>query len=263
MKINLIFYLLTVLAIFFSCTNSNLTDKEVLGFKDKVKEVQTTFYEPNNYIGEVSRGKRSNNTGTDYDIRITFDKNGNLSSEEEFRLVTAPGFWHIYEYNSSGQLEKGKNIFQDGREAVSKFEYDNGKLTREITYDIYGKFYGYYEYEYNLIGQLVRKTFHQGRSKFGDLIEYDYHLNGNLKEKKFRSRDKISRKYNSGAKWRFCGPDTQLGAIKYNSDNVIIQEGNVHYRHEFDLKGNWVKRVGWTSDFIVPKTYAERRIVYY
>ena len=113
-------------------------------------------------------------------IEYEYDEAGKLFSESNNIIKIR----EEYEYNSSGQLVKSTEYFQDGIYGWCEYEYDTqGYLIRENHYGSKGN-KGYYQiYENDSFGNAIKEEQYYSDDSISSRVEYEYDTSGKLTEK--------------------------------------------------------------------------------
>ena len=257
------------------------SDLEKLGFKGKVKSVETIYYYAVEKSGKITKGDTS--TKAFY----LFNKQGNLQ-EKLTDFYYGSQYKTKYVYDSQNNLIQNY-IYDSYGDLDKKIIYKNdnkGNKIEELIYDENDSLIKKYTYVYDLRGNL-KKEFEYNPQGLKSKKTYKYDLKGNLKKEKFyRSNGELDGKYiykydSQGkviAKYWFTTKVwltlklTYKNTYKYNSQGDLIEEilykndGSIEnkrsYEYEYDNQGNWIRAIEYDTKE-KPQYIIIRKIEYY
>ena len=264
MRVIILFLLLNLCFISFANPKRKKTDLEKLGFKGKVKSVETIYYYAIEESGKITKedifvqtfylfNKQGNlqeelidfNDGGQYQSKYVYDSQNNL-------IQNIYGFDGIYEnifYKYDNEGNKIEEVIYDENDSLIKkyiYDYDSqGNLKKEFEYDSQG-LKSKKTYEYDSQGNLIKKKFYLPNGKLDRKYIY-----------KYDSQGKVIAEYRFTTKVRLALKLTNKYTYKYNSQGDLIEEtlykndGSIEhkrsYEYEYDNQGNWIKAIEYNS----------------
>lgn len=262
-----------VSVLFISVSSGQNMDCKEMGLKGNVKSISETQYKLNDInpgLNEVlltkfsfdkncrKREEITTDVGGEIKNRhvITYDKSGNISSENKETPTVKGSFDTKYRYDASKKLSK-KEVSSNGKLFATHIYYydDNGNVSKkEIkkrqAYDVSDESF---EYKYDENNRLMEETHLDGKRY--NRIEY-----------KYNDKNQIIRR----------AEHNERGGITYESDYTYDELDNLStetsayrgnktfdysYVYEYDSQGNWINRRSLSDE----KTYSLqiRVITYY
>lgn len=286
--------LLVILGVLFiaGCSNkqSHKTDLAELGLKGKVKSVYEKSYKAIEQFGKVKKGERKTEDSKEL-INQTFNKRGNLITEDHRKADNSLIFSKIYYYNN--QERKKKIIRKNSNNEImfsSSFVYDNeGNNIQHIIYNTDGEIATKNIFVYDSEGRPIEKSMYTEKG-LGLRTEYEYKkLNHSETEKsrilKIYFGQKLVKEvesfygYDNSLKLKYINKFTKDHKVihyryTYNDNKDIIKEEKwnisptrdsneyiINYDYDYDGEGNWIKRIEYKNGN--PTFIIERNIYYY
>jgi hypothetical protein len=248
-------------------------DCQEMGLKGNVKNINETQYKLNDInpgLNEVlltvfsfdknCRKKEEVTTDVGGDLKdkhvITYDKSGNIASENKETPTVNGYFATRYRYDDNKRLSK-KEISSNGKLlATHSYSYDDkgnvGKkeIKKQQTYDMNDESF---EYKYDENNRLIEET-HLDGEKY-NRIEYKYNdKNQIIRRAEHNERGGVT--YETDYTYdELDNPSTEISAYRGN------KTFNYSYVYEYDSQGNWINKRSLSDD----KTYSLqiRVITYY
>ena len=257
MKHSLALLVLFVALIAQSCSNEKIeNDWTRDNLQGKVLSYSEFSYEAKKRFGNIEKGKR-----TYYGHNNKYDKNGNVTEQNDYNLDGSLRSKETYKYDENGN-ETEKNYYNsDGslkRKYTSKYDEKGYKIER-------------YQYPYS-DGRIAGHTTIYKYDKNGNEIECDncgfdgtavdykkthkYDEKGNKIESK-GILDDGSLHFKRSFEYDENGNETERNS--YNSDGSLDYKYTSKY--EFDKQGNWIKRIEFKDG--IPTYILERQYEYY
>ncbi len=250
MKRSMPAFILVLLLFLPTLAQKRQTDREADGFKGAVKTV----------ITEKAKLKDDSSELTEYDRKpeseITYDANGNRLSREAYDYTGT-----LFESVSYSRVDGSKvaiyREIKDKNSIVVEMPADARKRRSDPRYTY--KF----EYKYDSNGNISEEAWYQSDSSLW--LKYGYKLKGNQKEKSVYSADgSLNQKY----VYTLDDKGNEIEMFVYDTKTDSVRSKEAYKYAEFDLKGNWTKRVTLRGDkeggfALEPSRVLYRRIAYF
>lgn len=227
MKRSMSAFILVAILFLPALAQKRQTDREVDGFKGAVKTV----------ITEKAKLKDDSSELTGYDRKpeseITYDANGNRLSREAYDYTGA-----LFESVSYSHVDGNKvaiyREIEDKNSIVVEMPAPADARKRRSDPRYTYKF----EYKYDSNGSISEEAWYQSDSSLW--LKYVYKLKGNQKEKLVYSADgSLNQKY----MYTLNDKGNEIEMLVYDTKTDSVRSKEAYKYAEFDLKGNWTKRV--------------------
>jgi YD repeat-containing protein len=157
-----------------------------------------------------------------------YNKSGKLEKEEwDVDNDQVMDWFYLYYYNKENRLYKKERFFYDGNESFTDLYieyYNNGKIKKEIDYDIGHTYY------YNNEGQLIKDEMVDENDPYYDSYKlYTYNSGLLIKEEKYEYGESTLGSYSyddNGRIIEYADPDKTL-KFEYDKDGKLIKKTRI------------------------------------
>src|SRR3569832_395310 len=208
-------------------------------------------------------------------LSTTYDRQGNLSEEDQLYEVVELNFKSIFTYDPPGQIKEGIEYDYQGKPAFKwSYTHDPGKkIIEESRYEPNGVLFSKSSYHYDADGNLVEEERLHSHSANDLKWVYLYDEACRKVEESFyvvRAQgllNTVESTLDSKIVFSYDAKGNLLEEPRYDAAATVKSKKS--YRYEYDTAGNWIKQTAreWVNH--ADKTYFEptevtyRTITYY
>lgn len=187
------------------------------------KEAEANFDENGHVVEETHYTEEGD---VDNCTRYEYDENGRVISSTQVDSEEYISQKSNMYYDAEGRLIKQGNMYgEDSPEYFTVFEYQNGLLMRQDSYDGDELDYTEKEYEYNEAGQCIKEIDYNDEGEKQYIIENQYNEKGLLVQ---QVRDEVLNKDRRSYQYEYDEQNNKIKDLIYNYNEELIAK--VYYR---------------------------------